>query len=83
MTEHQGRAAEQLLEEVRTTLGVLWVVLTWVGVALLIVAFVLGSGFARRVGGAGYLSLKQFHSRRRRRWPWMNEASRDWLRETA
>jgi hypothetical protein len=41
MTEHQGRPTEQLLEEVRTTLGVLWVVLTWVGVALLIVAFVL------------------------------------------
>ena len=41
MTEHQRRAAEQLLEEVRTTLGVLSVVLTWVGVALLIVAFVL------------------------------------------
>ena len=41
MTEHQRRAAEQLLEEVRTTLGVLSVVLTWVGVALLIVAFLL------------------------------------------
>ena len=29
------------MEEVRTTLGVLSVVLTWVGVALLIVAFLL------------------------------------------
>jgi hypothetical protein len=41
MTEHQRPAAEQLLEEVRTTLGVLSVVLLWVGVALLIVAFLL------------------------------------------
>src|ERR671917_30992 len=44
---------------------------------------VLGSGFARRVGGAGYLSLKQFHSSRMRRWPWKNNFSRDWFRETA
>ena len=41
MYEAIRQATKQLLEEARTTLGVLSVVLKWVGVALLIVACLL------------------------------------------
>ena len=41
MYEAIRQATKQLLEEARTTLGVLSVVLKWVGVALLVVACLL------------------------------------------
>jgi hypothetical protein len=37
-----------------------------------------GGGIALRVGGVGYLFMKQFHSSRRRRWPWKNNSSGVW-----
>ena len=41
MNEAIGQATRQLLEEARTSLGALSVVLKWVGVALLVVACLL------------------------------------------
>jgi hypothetical protein len=41
LNEAIGQATRQLLEEARTTLGALSVVLKWVGVALLVVACLL------------------------------------------